>query len=279
MVGERRRTATAGTARAAARSAPRSRPARVLVGLGLASFGIVHLAVAWIALQLAWGGGSGGTSADQQGALHQLADTPLGPVLLWVMAAGLFALVPWMAWLTFRGYRWKRSPAKRNAKRAGALVRGVVYAFLGGTAAKIAAGAAGSGGSGQKSLSARLLALPFGQAVLVVVAVAIAAVGGYLVRRGVTKDFLEDLKGHPARSVVRLGQVGYAARGLAVVIVAVLLAWSAVAHDPKKAGGLDQAFRTVKEQPFGGVLLTVMALGFVAFGLYCAAWSRRPRTA
>ncbi|MBO0889626.1 MAG: DUF1206 domain-containing protein [Acidothermales bacterium] len=283
MVGEHRRAdvaEVAGDARDAARSARDSRTFRVSVGVGLVSFGIVHLLVAWAALQLAWGGGGGGESADQQGALQQLSNTPLGPVLLGVMALGLFALVPWMVGLTVWGYTWERTRGRRNAKRTGALARGVLYAFLGYTAAKIAAGnGQGSGNPEQKSLSARILALPFGTALLVVVAAVIAGIGVYLVRRGLAQQFCDDLQGRPSRPVVLLGQVGYVARGLSVVIVAVLFAWSAVAHDPKKAGGLDQAFRTVKEQPFGGVLLTVMALGFVAFGLYCAAWARRPRRA
>ncbi|HEX6444187.1 MAG TPA: DUF1206 domain-containing protein [Streptosporangiales bacterium] len=278
MVGERHQTDVADEARAAARTAERSTTFKVFVGVGLVSFGIVHLVVAWIALQLAWGGGSGGKSADQQGALQQLSNTPIGPFLLWVMAIGLFALVPWMIGLTIWGYTWHRPQAKRNAKRAGALGRALVYAFLGYTTVKIAAGSGQSSSNPQqKSLSARLLAAPFGQVLLLLVAAAIAAVGVYLVYRGLTKRFLDDLAGRPSQAVVRLGQVGYAFRGLAVVIVAVLFAWSAIAHDPKKAGGLDQAFRTVKEQPFGGVLLTVMALGFVAFGLYCAGWSRRAR--
>lgn len=267
-------------ARDAARSARDSRTFRVLVGVGLVSFGIVHLLVAWLALQLAWGGGGGGKSADQQGALQQLSNTPIGPPLLWVMAIGLFALVPWMVGLTVWGYTWEHKRVKRNAKRTAALARGVAYAFLGYTAAKIAAGSGqGSGDPQQKTLSAKLLAQPFGPAVLMVVAAIIAAVGVFLVVRGVRERFLDDLQGRPSRLVVRLGQVGYLARGVAVVVVAVLFAWSAFAHDPDKAGGLDQAFRTVQDQPFGGVLLTIMALGFVAFGLYCAAWSRRPRRA
>lgn len=280
MVGERRVTDVADEAGEAARSARDSTTFRVLVGVGLVSFGIVHLVVAWIALELAWGGGSGGKSADQQGALQQLSNTPVGPVLLWVMAVGLFALVPWMVGSTVWGYTWVRKRGRRNARRAGAVARGVVYAFLGYTAAKIAAGSGQSSSNPeQKSLSARILAYPFGPPLLVVVAAVIAAVGLYLVYRGLSKRFLDDLRGGPSQPVVRLGQVGYAARGVSIVVVAVLFAWSAITHDPKKAGGLDQAFRTVKEQPFGGVLLTIMALGFVAFGLYCAAWSRRPRRA
>jgi len=55
------------------------------------AYGVVHLLIAWIALQLAFGKSS--QEASQQGALRDLAGKPLGGVLLWVVAIGLFALV------------------------------------------------------------------------------------------------------------------------------------------------------------------------------------------
>ena len=44
-----------------------------LARVGLIAYGVVHLLVAWLALQLAWGGG-GGKSADQSGAMSTLAE-------------------------------------------------------------------------------------------------------------------------------------------------------------------------------------------------------------
>jgi hypothetical protein len=64
----------------------------VLVGVGLVSYGLLHLVIAWIALQLVFGKRG---DASQQGALSQLARQPLGAGLLWVMALGLFTLTVW----------------------------------------------------------------------------------------------------------------------------------------------------------------------------------------
>ena len=69
--------------------------------------------------------------------------------------------------------------------------------------------------------------------------------------------------------------------GLALVIVvcamAVLFGLAALRSDPAQAGGLDAALKALAAQPFGVLLLLVVALGFVAYGLYCAAeaWARR----
>src|SRR5215218_9204290 len=64
-----------------------------LARVGLIAYGVVHLLVAWLALQLAWGGG--GESADQSGAMSTLAEQPFGKPLLWVIAVGLIALALW----------------------------------------------------------------------------------------------------------------------------------------------------------------------------------------
>jgi hypothetical protein len=61
--------------------------------LGYVGSGIMHLAIAFIAIQVAWAGS--GTAADQSGALQSLAGTPLGkpfgPYLLTLVAVGLAA--------------------------------------------------------------------------------------------------------------------------------------------------------------------------------------------
>ncbi|MDY3127764.1 MAG: DUF1206 domain-containing protein [Corynebacterium sp.] len=38
--------------------------------------------------------------------------------------------------------------------------------------------------------------------------------------------------------------------------------------NPEQAGGLDEALRTLGEQPFGQVLLGIVALGFALYGVY-----------
>ena len=67
-----------------------------LARVGLIAYGIVHLLLAWLVLQLAWFGGSG-QSADQSGAMETLARQPFGKPLLWILAVGLAALAAWQA--------------------------------------------------------------------------------------------------------------------------------------------------------------------------------------
>src|SRR3712207_9587889 len=59
----------------------------LLARLGLIAYGIVHLLIGWLALQLAWGGGNR-ESAGQSGALATLAEKPLGNPLLWGLGLG-----------------------------------------------------------------------------------------------------------------------------------------------------------------------------------------------
>jgi hypothetical protein len=77
------------------------------------------------------------------------------------------------------------------------------------------------------------------------------------------------MTGRTRRTAVRLGQTGYFAKGAAFAIVGVLLADAALTNDASKSRGLDAALRTLAEQPFGTLLLIVVAAGFASFGVYC----------
>jgi len=55
-----------------------------------------------------------------------------------------------------------------------------------------------------------------------------------------------------------------------------LFGWAAARFDASKATGLDGAVHTIVEAPFGRVLLTVVALGIGAFGLFSLLRARYP---
>jgi hypothetical protein len=254
--------------------------AQVLGRVGMACYGLVHLVLAYLALQVAFGSGE---QADQKGALQEIGSTAFGQVLLWVLALGLVAFGLWQFMMAAVGYTWV-SGGKRTRKRIGAGARGVVVIALGFSAFKIATGS-GSGGSSsqtQQEFTAKLLQLPFGPALVVIAAAAVLGVAIAAVVKGVKKKFLEDLDmsdlpGKTKRWVGWLGTAGYVAKGVVFAIVAILLAIAGFNADPGKAGGLDAALKTLAAQPFGTALLTVVALGLAAFGAYCfgAAWAHK----
>jgi hypothetical protein len=264
-------------ARDAGQQLRRTRGYPVLVAVGLVSYGVVHLLIAWIAVRIAWGGGG---DASQQGALRTLSRTGAGPVLLVVVAVGMLTLALWQAVEALLGngrVAEQRDEEHRTRKRLSSAGRAVVYLLLGISALRLVLGAGGST-SEEDGLTSRLMGVPLGRVLVVAVAAAILAVGITQVVRGVRHKFTEDLSGDRTRSTLALGTAGYVAKGVALGVIAGLFAWAAITYEPKKAGGLDAALHTVGSQPLGSVLLTVLAVGFAAFGLFCFVWARNART-
>ncbi len=264
---------TANEAEQAGRKVQNTKAFHIMVTVGLIAYGVVHLLVAWISVQIAWGGG--GEEASQKGAFQKIAATPMGDVLLWITALGLFALAVWQVFEAGWGHQDREEGRKRIVKRIGSAGKAVLYVVLGVSAVSTAMGSASSGETEKKSMTASLMSATPGRILVIAIGVAIMVVGGRLIYRGVAKRFTRDLRGGVAEPVIRLGQVGYTAKGVVLGIVGILVALAAITFDPDKAGGMDTALRTLREQPYGSVLLTIVAAGLACFGVYCFAWSRQ----
>ncbi len=267
----------ADSAEEAGQEAMDSKPFRVLLTVGLICYGVVHILIGWIALQIAWSSRGESQEASKKGALAELSGQPFGAALLWIVVVGLFALTIWQGIEAIWGHRDRPAGIKRIRKRIGSAGRAVSYAVIAIAAISTAAGSASSGDASEESLSARLMSNAFGRLVVIAIGIAIIVLGVRLARRGIKKKFTEDLAGGVDQNVVRLGQAGYIVKGIAFAIVGGLFGWAGITYDAKKAGGLDDALRTVHNAPFGAVLLTLMALGLIAFGIYCFFWARHPK--
>ena len=253
-----------------------SGPFRVLLSVGLVTYGVVHILIGSIALRIAWTDRGESQEASPKGALAEMAAQPVGAGLLWVTVAGLVTLSVWQAVEAIWGHRDRPAGFKRTRKRLGSVGRAVSYTAVAAVAVAILRGEAGAGDN-EESWSARLMTVAAGRVLVIVIGVAIAALGVRLIRRGITRKFTDDLAGGVGRVTLRTGQVGYIVKGVGFVLVGGLFGWAGISHDPDRAGGLDDALRTVRDLPLGGVLLTVMALGLICFGVYCFFWARYPR--
>ena len=156
----------------------------------------------------------------------------------------------------------------RTGERLKAAGKGVTYLVLAVLTYGVVSGSGGSGGSGEAGWTADLMAQPMGRLLVGTVGLGFVAVGGYHVHKGWRRAFLRDLREHPGPWVVRAGRLGYVARGVAFAIVGVLFVTAAATADPDRAQGLDGALQTLRDAPLGQWLLTVVALGFVAYGVY-----------
>lgn len=242
---------------------------------GLVAYGLVHLVLGWLALQLALGDRQ--KSASSSGAVRTLAQQPLGLVLVWLVALGMLLLVLWQLWEAFGGHRGVDATT-RLRRRVTSVGKACVYGYIGYNALSIAIGS-GSSGGGTDSLTARIMNLPGGQVLVGLVGAGIIAVGGYLAWKGLSEKFTEDLtargrRGTSGTFTVWLGKVGYVAKGAALAVVGILFGYAAVTHDAQRSGGLDQALQKVLQQPFGPYVLGAMAVGIGCFGVFCFVHAR-----
>lgn len=242
--------------------------------VGLVAYGLIHLLIGWMSIQLVLGDHSENPSAG--GAFHSLAQRPGGRYLVTAVAVGLFLLVVWRALEAGFGHR-ELEGVDRVRMRVASAAQGVVYAALGFLAAKTAVGDGGSGG--EKGLTAQVMSLPAGPALVVMVGVGILAVAIGLVWFGITEGFADQLAtegklGTSGAIYLVAGRIGYLAKGAAFAIVGGLVAYAGLTHKPSESGGLDEALQKVIQQPFGPALLVAIGLGIGCFGLFCFALAR-----
>jgi hypothetical protein len=275
---------TSRSAMGAADEAGNSDTLENLARIGLIAYGVVHLLVAWLAIQLAWFGG-GGKSADQSGAMSTVQESPVGKPLLWLIAIGLIALAAWQAAEVLRWRSgWSASGKTRTKairKSANSLIKAAIYIALAVLAIKYATGGGQSSSQKQQDTTATVLGWPAGQFLVGAAGLILIGSGVWHVRKGLKKTFLKQIDTSEAspkalRLVTRLGQVGFPGKGVALALVGGLLVYAAVTFDPSKAKGLDGALHTVLELPFGKFLLTLVALGIAAFGAFLFVRARYP---
>jgi hypothetical protein len=250
--------------------------------MGLIAYGVMHFLIGYLAVRLAWG--LRGADADQTGALQTVADGPAGTVLLWAIGLGMLALALWQAGEVLLWWQGLLDPAHRRRTAlvcAKCLAKALVYAVLGLTAVLFAVGLEYEADERLRDVTDATLEIPGGALLVGAVAATVIAVGLYTLVRGVTGGFMKDidLPAAPDRwepLIEGIGRVGYVAKGAAFAVVGALLWQAASSADASTATGLDGALATVAGITAGPWLLTAVAVGFAAFGLYALARARYP---
>ncbi|MCZ2817968.1 DUF1206 domain-containing protein [Modestobacter sp. VKM Ac-2984] len=255
-----------------------------LARVGLVAYGVLHLLIGWLASRIAWSVQPSTEDADQTGALQAISGSPGGRVLLWVIGLGLFALSFWQAGEVLRWWTGLLHPARRL--RAAVVctkcaAKAVVYAVLAVTALFFAVGAGYQADERFQAMTDDALEIPGGSALVLAVGLGVATVGLYFLVRGVTGKFMRDvdLDSVPdewATRIQRLGAVGYVAKGVAFTVSGGLLVYAAATRDVSTATGLDGAMNAIGGVPTGRWLLTAVAVGFAAFGVYALVRARYP---
>lgn len=251
-----------------ARRASDSPAANVLARAGLTARGVIYILVGLVAVLVALGQSS--READQSGALQLLAGKTYGLVSLWLLGIGFAAYALWRLSEAVFGVTGEKPGAGPRLK---SLARAVIYAGLSYLAFTVIAGTARSQASRQQDMTATAMQHAGGRVLVGVVGLAVVACGLVLVFEGVRKKFMKylrtaEMSPRARRMVELLGAIGTIARGVVFALVGVLVIDAAVTHKAAESGGIDRALRTLRDQPFGEVLMLVAALGLVVFGIY-----------
>ncbi len=249
---------------------------KAIASTGYFARGLVYLAIAAFAI----GGMTGaGNSDGARGALAQLATKPFGQSLLWIIAMGLVAFMVWRLMQSIGDADRHGRDIKGIAVRAMLLVSAVSHGLLALTAIYLVTslGNADAGGpSGAQQSSSWLLRQPFGRWLLGAIGIGIALWGVAHALKGIKGRYRKRLEsGMPDHLWVRaICTLGLVARGLVFVMIGGFLVRAALYVDSSEAKGLGGVLRTLESSSYGPWLLSGMALGLGAFGLYCLVESR-----
>jgi type IV secretory pathway VirB2 component (pilin) len=253
---------------ARARHASDSQPAQALARAGLAAHGVIYVLIGWVAILVALGKTT--QQADQRGALQLLSGRPYGLVTLWLLCIGFAAYALWRLSEAAFGVTVDGNGAGPRLK---SLARAAVYASLAVTTFSVINGAKASQSGQEKDWTANVMSHPGGRWAVGLAGLVVVVIGVALVLEGVKRKFVKYLRtgqmsATTRRLVVRLGVIGTVARGLVFALAGALVIDAAVTYQAAKAGGLDTALKTLRDQPFGMLALIVAAVGLIIFGVY-----------
>jgi len=242
-----------------------------LARLGYAAKGTVYILIGWLAALAAHGEREAPSGSRDVFAL--VLKKPLGEAMLAAIALGLAGYVAWRLVAAVADPQRKGSDAKGLAVRVYYLGSAFVHGALVVAAVRLLAGdRGGAGGDDAPSRTARLMAQPFGRWLVALAGAAFLAAAGRQVQLalgGYRKKVRVDRVPAPARRWVGpVAAFGLLARAVVFAIVGGFLLLAAPHAAPGEAKGLDGALRTVLAQPAGPWLLTVVAAGLVAYGLF-----------
>ena len=259
------------------RRAANSPAAHALARAGLVARGVIYILIGWVAILVAAGHSS--READQAGALQLLAGKPYGMVSLWLLGIGFVSYALWRLSEAAFGVTGEGNGAGARLK---SLVRGLVYAGFAYLTFQVISGVHSNEATKQQDVTASVMHHAGGRWLVGIVGLIIVIAGVALIAQGIRRKFMRQLQTsrmsrRERRIVEWLGVIGTVARGVVFALAGALVIDAAVTYSPSKAGGVDKALLTLRDQPFGVFLLGLAAAGLIIFGIYglCEARWRR----
>jgi hypothetical protein len=249
--------------------------------LGYIVRGVLYIVMGVLALRIALAKPDG-QAVSLTGSVVFLIGNQLGKLLLLVIVVGLAAYSVWGLVRAIFDPLHRGSDPSGYIARLGFLSSAVTYAAISLCGVKILMGSGGGSTDSTRQWISSVLAHPEGGWMTILIGLIVLGIGVGQFVEAYKAAFTRDLKGaemsETARSVVTLlGRFGMFARGVIFAIVGWFIIQAGLRHDPGKVQGFDGALLYLASQPFGHLVLGIVAFGVMALGLYslaCARWVR-----
>ncbi|MCZ2402146.1 DUF1206 domain-containing protein [Paenarthrobacter sp. Z7-10] len=239
----------------------------VLARFGFAVTGLVHILIGVIALGLVFGRRG---SADISGAFELLAGATAGPWLLWAACAGCTGLAVWqLSEATVRARHLDHGARAAKGFSSGSLAVG--YGSMALTLGKFALGVRPDSGRYSSDVTATILRWPWGVPILVGIGLVVIGIGLYFLLKALTRKFKQELdfqNSKRGKLLIGLGVAGHLAKGLALILVGLLIVVASVTHQPKESTGLDGSLKALTDHPYGVYVLVAIAVGLLCYGVF-----------
>lgn len=259
-----------------------SRPRRSEAERGLSLLGRAGLAgrtgfymiLTALTVRIALLGGRSGRQADAHGALAIVSRPVIGKVAIAAVALGFLLFGVGRLIGAFQ------DDSVSMVRRVLTVFQGLFYVALAYVPVSFLAGNHQTGSQQeQQRTTARVLAIPGGQALLIAVGLILIAVCAQQIRGALKHDFRDGLRLGQAPRAVRsiangAGVVGITARALVFLPVGIFLVVSAFQKNPAHSYGTDGELLALSGHEWGVALLVVVAAGLATFAVFSAIETR-----
>jgi Domain of Unknown Function (DUF1206) len=239
--------------------------------------GLVYATIGVLALQLAMG--AGGATTSQSGAIAMLGSQPFGKVLLILIVVGLAGYSLWGFIRAIFDPLHRGSDSKGILARIGFAFSGLTYGILIIPPLQSLMNQGSKPASNPADISVVLFNLPFGKWLVVGLGLVWIAIGVGQMYVAYKQDFKKDfqfnkMSASEIKWATRLGQIGYAARGIVFAVIGTIIFQAGLTHNPSQPQGFDTALLKLAQAPNGTLILGGVALGLIAFGIFSALSAR-----
>lgn len=244
-----------------------------LVRAGFVGRGITYGVIGALALALALGAGTDGTTPNQQGALTLIAHSDVGRPALVVICAGLLAFAVWKLYQGVFGRGPEGGGGMGLKDRVGNAGGGLVYLMFFAVAIQALSGASGNSSRDPNQTAGGVLALPAGSVLVGLAGVILLGVSLYQLYDALAGGFNNETKTglmnvHQRNLFSALGRVGLSARALVFGLIGYFLIRTAIDYDAGQAIGVDGALARLHHETLGPWLVGFVGAGLIVFAVF-----------